>query len=240
MNPRFRKIAFVYLAILHAAFLVVLFKSDAIPRVTRKLSGAKPQAVKRGSAEDYAKGLSDFTIRRTETITDKTKVVFIGDSITAGLCVESVFGAVNLAFIGESFRGAKARTPKFKNLSGKTLVVALGINDLLNNNPNALTDFAETVSALPKDAAIIVNAVLPVEEGQSKEWPATNKAIDAFNESLRAASKKFTNVRFVDTSAPLRDERGQLARSFHIGDGIHLSKAGYDKWIPELRKVIGQ
>lgn len=72
----------------------------------------------------------------------------------------------------------------------------------------------------------------------SNEKNIENKRILRVNQLVRDLTLKYGNVAFTDIGSLLIDSANNLKSDFHVGDGIHLSHAGYQIWIRELRQAL--
>jgi len=164
-------------------------------------------------------------------------IIFIGDSITQGLAVAAVTPlAVNYGIGKDTTVGVLERIPKYHSLArAKAIVLAIGVNDLRQrSNEELLANFEAIFSRLPSEVPLIVSAILPVD---TRVWPEPdhNERIDQVNAELKLLCLRYPTSCFVNCSDRLRDAEQNLAANFHIGDGIHLSAAGYTVWIDALR-----
>jgi len=173
-------------------------------------------------------------------------VIFIGDSITQGLCVDAVANpAVNFGIGSDTTVGVLNRLPKYRCLEGASAVVlAIGINYLTTEgSDNTLKDnYRRILSAIPPKVPIVVSAVLPVDETllPRKNQHITNLRIANLNDYLKTLCQTDARCVFVDTGAKLKNNVGGLNSTFHDGDGVHLNSKGYIIWIEELRNTLNE
>ena len=80
------------------------------------------------------------------------------------------------------------------------------------------------------DTVILAQSIFPVGENESAWTSLTprelNLKIDLLNGYIRSLAEE-SGIRFLNTQEVLRDNDGYLRKEYHVGDGIHLSKAGY-------------
>ena len=234
----------IYLLLIHSLLALVLTKSNFIEKVSARLGMVDSTSTQPlGNHEYYMQALGRYFDKRTETLGKTPRVIFIGDSIVNMLCVESKFNAINFGISGDTVRLAKKRVTGYHNLSGKTIVLAIGINDVPRENIEIVTDYRQLLTNLPKDSKVIISSVLPIdEEVYFKFWKVRklNSQIDDLNYQLSQLAKEFNNVRFADTSTGLRKLGVGLDSNFHTGDGIHLNKTGYEVWGKMLSAAINE
>jgi hypothetical protein len=219
-----------YVCLLHLSLALVLSKSNFVDKLRARCNLERPIVVEPGDA------LSGHYAVLTKTMKSGSGLVFLGDSITYSLCVESHFGAINLSIPGGTFKAAKTRVLSYKNLDGKRVVIALGVNDLARPARDVAVDCLELIDNLPRSAQVLISSVLPVDKAVFRG--STNENIQVLNEQLKTIPRIRDNVVFLDTSVHLRDESGSLRSNCHDGDGIHLNDAGYQRWLLGLNEAL--
>lgn len=65
-----------------------------------------------------------------------------------------------------------------------------------------------------------------------------NFAMDSIGSGIDAAYSGISNVAVVDAKSTLVEGTGNLTPANHIGDGQHLSKAGYDILCPLIKTAL--
>jgi hypothetical protein len=161
-------------------------------------------------------------------------LVFIGDSMTSMLCVESRFKAINLGIHGDTAQRLSRFIGNYPNLHGKTIVLEIGANDVPRPTEKITDDVRSILKALPF-SRVLVSSVPPLDEDvyyRHYGVRKTNAQINALNESL--AKLRCPNAVFCDTTRYLKDSTGRLNPSLHVGDGIHLNPKGYEAWVRGL------
>ena len=180
--------------------------------------------------------------------------IFIGDSLAEGLSLSGLMpGLEFITKIGQSANGVvKNRVYKY---DGKTvrmidilkdkqpgkLYIWLGSNGVDKYTPEYVLPSYEAmldlfISELP-DTIIYCVALAPVIQRRAqRQYPKmTNARIHAFNDLIAAAAKE-RNVYYLPVSIALMNEDGGLDKDLSAGDGIHLSKEGYQKISDFLHK----
>jgi len=168
------------------------------------------------------------------------RVLFIGDSLTQGLAVSSITSnAVNYGIGNDTTVGVIDRLPLYQSIESSELVVlAIGLNDFkYRSAEQILNNFNVILLTLSSARQVVISAILPVDESAQQDFK--NTEIRQLNASLAELSLNFPNADFVNFSDKL-SVSGNLNYLYHIGDGIHLSKAGNDIWINSLKKWLAK
>ncbi len=176
--------------------------------------------------------------------------VFLGDSRMRDLNLSSVGVSVyNLSIGGDTTRGLRSRLAEYARLDTSRLVVlAMGVNDLSHfTDAESIAFYEEILDQLAACGVrrVAVCAVLPVNDDRYQQansaWArglrTTRDRIAGYNRQLQAACERRTGVTYLDTAGPLTDPQGNLKAEFTT-DGLHLSNAGSDVWVVELRRAI--
>jgi len=150
-----------YLIGVHVFLYFVLLKSNFIEKVKVEIGMAEP--ILEGDLY-YIDASGRYYANRSKTLGDEDALVFIGDSILNGLSVETVFHGVNYGISGEKVENAKEQILNYKNLGSKTIIIALGINDIPRKTEEIIADYELLLDRLPKSSFIIVSSVLPIDE----------------------------------------------------------------------------
>lgn len=169
-----------------------------------------------------------------------TKVVFIGDSITANWWVGSyVAGAVNAGVSGNSTSQMLTRFDADVLSQHPDVVVILGgINDLPGweehpeldyANPANLTAMAD--KALAAGARVIVGTILPTSRADRPD-----SLIRLYNQRLKAAAPVH-GYSVVDYYPAMETAEGGFRAELFL-DGLHPSAAGYAVMWSVLRPVL--
>lgn len=146
--------------------------------------------------------------------------VFLGDSITQGLAVEAVApGSVNYAAGGMTSRDLQHMLPRLESLKrARVVVLTIGTNDLLRGMDGSATRIVEVGRSIP--APLVWHAIPP----SARFDPAP------VNAAIRHACATRPRCTFVETAFEPGDFR----------DGVHLTPAGYRRWIASLRDGVGE
>lgn len=184
--------------------------------------------------------------------------VFLGDSRTDGLRLYSgIKGATFICHTGLSVftigknacikdaDGVKitAMDALAKQQYAKVYLM-LGVNELGYATTSFLTSYTELVEQIKQlqpGAAIYLQTLIPINEPIAYS-NGTNRAIN--NEKLKEFNQVITQVAqtegvfLVDVDVPFWSEEGCLAAE-NTGDGVHLTRAGYEAWYAYLRTHTG-
>ncbi len=229
-----------YVVMLHLALVGVLWKSDFLSRVNRRIGFIQSTPVP--EITDYYYQMLRYHTRSIDAVPDGS-VILIGDSITQSLCVTSVHpNAVNYGINGDTTAGVLMRLQSYMPAlqRAKYIVLAIGINDTrYRSATDAIKNYAKILDALPQDTRVIVSAILPINEtgtvgiGNRFAW------IQEFNSGLNQLASERDLVTFLDNNASLDvDGDSRLDNIFDDGDGIHLNSTGNDAWAANIRRAI--
>lgn len=168
-------------------------------------------------------------------------VLFIGDSITQGLCVAAVCErAVNYGIGSDTTVGVLERLPAYGSIARATaVVIAIGINDMSRRDNAAILDnYQKIIEAIPEGTRLLFSAVLPLDERVERITEGRNARIHDLNADLKKRCEESERACFVDAGPVLTDETGNLAADYHVGDGVHLNTRGYTLWIEALKEML--
>ncbi len=227
---------YIYALGITLLLIVILMKSDFIEKIKYKFGIIENPISGHGY---YMWSQSNYFQKRSQSMTSDPKIIFIGDSITNMLSVETVFNAVNFGISGDTVKRMKSVVKTYKNLEGKIIVLALGINDIPRDSNEIFEDYKELIENVPNTSTILISSILPIDEKSFFEhWKTkkTNSQISEINEMLHSYSLTKNNVFYSDTAILLRNTHNkQLRADYHSGDGIHLNMNGYEQWIIGLK-----
>ncbi len=223
----------LYALCVHLLLLTVLVKSDFIDKVRWQLLQTTPEISKH-----YQRLTTSH--RRMDGSVPQHAVIFIGDSITAGLATSAVSAlSVNYGIGSDTTLGVLNRLPYYRSIdTAAAVVLAIGVNDLpRRDNQAILVNYKKILDSLAGRSRLVVSGILPVDERVSgQRWP--NSRITQLNAALQQLVLAYPNAGFVDSSRLLQDDSGNLHAEYHTGDGIHLSTAGYQIWIRQLTLAL--
>jgi lysophospholipase L1-like esterase len=224
-----------YLVLLHLLLGLVLVKSDFLQR-TRGYLGVLPPEMTRHYHDMVA-----YHRRMDEQVPDGA-VVFIGDSITQSLAVSNVStNSFNYGIGSDTTFGVLQRIGTYRSLNrAETVVLAIGVNDLKRRDPDEIIrNYEHILEKLPKGMNIVISALHPVDD-RLQGGLRSNQRIQQVNQSLKQLAEASDLRVYCDITPLLIDSDGNLKAAYHVGDGIHLSAAGYALWTEALRNAIGK
>jgi len=183
--------------------------------------------------------------------------VFVGDSRTDGLRLYSgIRGTTFICHTGLSvftvgtnacIKSGEQKITAMDALAQQQyakVYLMLGVNELGYSTgafQSAYTKVVEEIKALQPSATIYLQTLIPINEpiayknGTSQS--INNEKLKQFNEVIAAIAQE-ENVCLVDVDTPFWSADGCLAAE-NTGDGVHLSRAGYEAWFTYLRTHTG-
>ena len=232
------KIIIIYVLGIHLFLTVVLLKSDFIDRIKHRFGIYVPK--KSIKVSNHFHQMLQFHKRMDGNVPEKA-VIFIGDSITQGLCVSAIAcPAVNYGIGGDTTIGVLKRLNCYNSIKrASAIVVAIGINDMkyLSNN-EIIKNYQTIIDRLPSNIPVIISAILPIDEEIRSDCINWNKRIKALNMQLKKLASIKKNIFFVNIGPHLVDNAGNLDDIYHDGDGIHLNSKGNAILIKALKYAI--
>ena len=225
----------LYLVLVHLLLVVVLLRSDFSDRVRRHLGALPPEITRQ-----YRSAVLGH--QRRDPNVPAGAVLFIGDSLTEGLCVSAVTSpAVNFGIGNDTTLGVLQRLPRYRSVErARAVVLAVGVNDLRRrSNQDILENYRAILDIIPPRLPVVLCAILPLGENLSKERSDHDPGrLRSLNSELRALAEARPELVFCDAGPALADQAGHLIPRYHTGDGIHLNGDGYGVWIDALRAAL--
>ena len=169
-------------------------------------------------------------------------VIYIGDSLTQGLCVTAVTTpSVNFGIGNDTTIGVLKRLPEYHSLERASVcVIAIGVNDLKRRgNEEIIINYSLILQTIPPHLPLIFSAILPLDERVRDDLSGWNTRIKELNSGLKALCEaQSPKCTFVDAGPKLADSSGNLRKEYHESDGVHLNGVGNAIWIKELKEVV--
>ena len=207
---------------------------------------------KTGSEEDKKEAMKYFTLEKSnapkpgkgiDKIQSLEKVLFIGDSFTAGLEKnEGQLNEKNKKKIEKSiFRAEIGKDANYwinnyskisENKDVSAICVLLGVN---NPNAAAMKKLISKLSSDYPEKNIYVQKVFPVGE-KYKNAVEFNKKIEQYNYDIERYCDQKEKVFFIDTTFGYVDDKGFLEKSMSEPDGLHLKNN--NKWLENIESNI--
>jgi lysophospholipase L1-like esterase len=224
-------------AMLCVKALLLLLLTVSVSAVAERSPEAMPGE---GELTDHFRRMTTYHERMDGNVPEGA-VLFIGDSITQGLCVSAICAhGVNYGIGSDTTAGVLERLPLYASIERSAAVVlAIGVNDLRRREDKfILENLRDIIEAVTRHVPVVVSAVLPLDERVEAVGPDRNARIAALNSSIASLCADYDACVYADASSLLLDAGGSLAAAYHVGDGVHPNTAGYDKWISILRKGL--
>ena len=230
-----RMLILLYLLAIHLFLGIALWRSEKFAAVRHRLLGTSPEDVRPASYE---------LMRRFHQIQDGNveddSIILFGDSLIQGLLSCRIDArAVNFGIGRDNSCGGLERMRSHNSLNrARAVVICFGINDLSIQRPPSeiVNNISQMASLPPKDARVLINAVLPIDE--SVFTKVSNSRILKLNQALDDLCKTQDGLEFCNPWHRLVDEDGNLEDGFHNGDGLHLNSIGNEVWINELQRIL--
>lgn len=224
----------VWLLLVHAIALLAIFDTDLLYRIDRKLGTGLLNPAEISAFYENMLG----SHLQLDSSVEEGSVIFFGDSITQGLNVAAVtHPAINYGIGMDTSFGLLQRIPQYDSLAkASQFVVAIGVNDLIRtsrDDAGILENYRLILDSLPRSVPVIIQAIFPVDE--RLVTAGFNQRIRGLNASLKELAEQRKLV-FLDLHEAATDAEGNLKAELHVGDGLHLSGAGYKLWIDALKK----
>lgn len=193
------------------------------------------------SPQSYFVQSTHVFYKRLDQQFSNISVLFIGDSMIQGLAVSEISKeAINFGIGTDTVGGVHARLTEYSSTNAANcLFINVGINDLLRGRSvsSTLTEFSALLTTFSEHPRILIGEVLPVRNSSSKLARAFRN-IAELNERLAVEVEKYDNVSLIKQHDVFLGAGNEISDLYHIGDGLHLSTAGYLVWINHLKKQL--
>jgi lysophospholipase L1-like esterase len=188
----------------------------------------------------YGERMGKFKTEKVVT----AKTIFIGDDLLENVNLKRMLkdsSIVNRGISGDNTFGVLKRLAEIANRKPSRLFISVGINDLSKNVPNEViieNIFAIIAKArsMTPNGQVFVISLLPVNPTIKDFQPAFRKQQNIIE--INAQLKRYGNAlkyKYVDVYSQLSDSRDMLDAQYTL-DGIHLNRAGNERWIEYLKK----
>ena len=187
----------------------------------------------------YHSNLIEMNLRRDLNVPNEA-VLFYGDSLIQGLAVQAASDkAVNYGIGHATTAMVYQQIVKHKGLErASVVVISVGINDILSGKvTDIIPKYRLILSNLPSDTNILIGLIQPIDEDVLGR-PGTSKIISDINQGLILLCDSDQRVSCLSIASLLTNEQGQLASSYHIGDGLHLSSEANAIWLQQLQLTL--
>ena len=170
--------------------------------------------------------------------------VFIGSStFTKWKTLESEFEdcqAINRGFGGATIPDINFYADRIAiKYKPARIVFYAGTNDIADGHSaqTVFDDFQTFVrkvhTALPNTQIYFVSMSVPPSRLQYQA------VYDLANRMIRDYVAHAPYVHYIDVTSVMRDGKGQLRSDYFLPDRLHMTRAGYEAWIPILRQALG-
>ena len=181
-------------------------------------------------------------------VKNENRVVFLGNSITAGWAPYFATMFPGKPYIGRGIGGQT--TPqmlvRFRqdviDLKPKVVVILAGTNDIAGNTgPSTLEMIEDNIASMAELAKangirVVLSSVLPVYDYPWKPGLEPAPKIIALNKWMRDYAREHGAV-YLDYHSAMADARGGM-RSELANDGVHPNEAGYRIMAPLAEEAI--
>lgn len=235
-----RKLFIAYFIFLHFIPVAFMLKANLRDRILWRLHLNKIEEI-----SGYYEAREAALGRKAKTLPDGS-ILFIGDSIIEGLAESSIApNAANFGIGGDTTFGVLQRLPNYgSRKTASAIVLSIGVNDLKHReNEEIIENYRQILDDLTEHCPVIACSVLPLDnsiKSRSKLIRLSDR-IAPLNEELAKLVADTERCTFVDLTKALSNSQGNLRTELHVGDGIHLSEAGYKVWTglvqSELEKI---
>lgn len=181
--------------------------------------------------------------------------VFIGDSITSGLAIyHEIENSTIIAHDGlntssilqnDFYLLGKKQTVLSALMQSRyrKVYILLGANDIGFMSQNTFIknyqEFINKLKEVSPGCTIYIQSIFPVTKDYELKTPSrANDKIDSYNEALLKMADE-NHICYLNVAQCLKDSENALPAD-QSGDGIHLNKSYYKKWIDYLTTHTAQ
>ncbi len=175
----------------------------------------------------------------------KKDIIFLGNSITAGVEWQELLGNPNVrnrGISGDITFGVLARLNEITEGQPAKVFILIGINDLAKDIPDSVTSanhkrIVQYIKANSPSTKIYLQTLLPVNKDFAKHAAHYNKdeKILRINENLKQLAKD-EKVELIDLYSRFLNANGKLVDKYTY-DGLHLTAEGYKHWAEILKEA---
>lgn len=120
----------------------------------------------------------------------------------------------------------------------RQIVLYAGENDIAAGQSagQTLARFTELFTYVRQQLPRVPFTFISIKRSPSRRqyWPVVDEA----NQLIRQYLATQKRARFVDIGPAMLDASGQLQGSLFKSDSLHMTPAGYDRWVPVLRPYL--
>jgi lysophospholipase L1-like esterase len=167
----------------------------------------------------------------------RESIVFVGDSITAGGDWQGWFPEYSVtveATPGDATDRLNERLPAIRDLQPETLAILIGANDFGQSRSveyvvRSIEYFLAMVRQDVPGSRTLVQSILPRGREFSDDIQDANRHLRQYAQNVHA--------QYLDLWASMATEDGELKPEYTT-DRLHLTPAGYEAWLSELRPAL--
>lgn len=174
----------------------------------------------------------------------KNDIIFLGNSITAGVEWQELLGNPNVrnrGISGDITFGVLNRLDEITEGQPAKVFILIGINDVARDIPDSVTSanhkrIVQYIKAKSPSTKIYLQTLLPVNKDFAKHAAHYNKdeKILRINENLKKLAKE-EKVELIDLYSKFLNDNGKLVDKYTY-DGLHLTAEGYKHWAEVLKE----
>jgi len=188
----------------------------------------------------------DDNARLSPPASNENRVVFMGNSITEGWHLATMFPGkpyVNRGISGQTTPQMLVRfRPDVVALKPKVVVILAGTNDIAGNTgPSTIEMIEDNIASMAEIAKangikVVLSSILPVYDYPWKPGLQPAPKIIAINKWMKDYAAKHGHV-YLDYHSATSDSRGGM-RPELASDGVHPTEAGYRVMTPLAEAAI--
>ncbi|WP_028671362.1 GDSL-type esterase/lipase family protein [Saccharospirillum impatiens] len=175
-----------------------------------------------------------------DSATGAGAIVLLGDSHLELMDNDQRWpGSLNLGIRGDTSAAVLDRMDSYQSLAtARVVIISLGANDIAQGYRinQTVANVRDIVSRLPAQTPVLLTAIHAMDERVG--LVGYNRNIRRWNEAYMEAFAQSDRIHLVASPHAPENDADNLAIAMHIGDGIHLSQAGYDAWISVLKPAV--
>lgn len=175
----------------------------------------------------------DYKLQEFEAM-KQSSLVFLGDSLTMRHNWSN-FGASNMGIDGDTTAGILSRMHLASE--AKTIVLMIGVNDILNQLPlvRIQSNYTKILKKFSHDQKIYILSLLPViDTAQTRK---INQDIRTLNKWLQIQAEEY-GFEFIKLYPEFLDKQGKGLKKDLTTDGIHLTPKAYKLWEKLLKNNL--
>ena len=220
-----------------------LMKKGGIQYLKNKYKNSPTVDISQIRSPSYLANLSKFDILPK----NRGDIIFIGDSITAGVDWTKLFQDIRVRNLGIGFDATSLllqRLDRVVDLKPSKVFIMVGITDLNNLHssiPEIIDNYHEIIRTIQKgsgDTKIYFQSVLP-KQRHASSYIALNDDIVDLNKALRVICTQYEGVTYIDLHTLFKSESNQLNQNYTY-DGGHLNGKGYLVWKSAVERYVNE